>query len=217
MAYYLREYLTEYVGTQFDVPLAEAYKHSNSGDFNKYNWLYYHKGALVSYLLDETIMGVTKGGRSLDDVLKVVYTSYGGFNGTVANADLVRILDSITAFHFDIFFDKFVYGAEKLPLKAKGEGLTVDWADLNSKLKVTETTITAATTSASYATTSVLARTTSSVSSSQTTVTSKTDTATAMSTQLVTGVITSETLAIAGVAIIVIGAIGILYLRRRGK
>jgi predicted metalloprotease with PDZ domain len=215
MAYYLREYVTEYVGTEFDVPLAEAYKHANSGNFNKYNWLYYHKGALVSYLLDETIMAVTNGERSLDDLLKIVYASYGGFNGAVSNADIIRILGSMTLFDFHVFFDNFIYGTEKLPLKAKEAGLTVDWADLNAKLKLTQTTITAVTTSASYATTSAVTRTTS--PSVQTTILSETETGTRMSTQLVTGVTTSETLAIGGVAIIVLVLIGVFYMRRRRK
>jgi len=219
MAYYLREYVTEYVGTQFDVPLVEAYKYANSGSFNKYNWLYYHKGALVSYLLDETIMAVTNGERSLDDVLRIVYARYGGFNGAVANADIIRILGSVTEFDFSVFFDKFIYAAEKLPLKAKGAGgLTVDWADLNAKLKLTQTTMSAATTSVSYTTMSVQTRTTTSVrASTQTTMTPETKTTTAMSTQRVTGIVSFETLTIAGVAIILILAVGAFYLRRRGK
>lgn len=218
MGYYLKEYLTEYVGTEFDVPLAEAYKYANSGNFNKYNWLYYHKGALVSYLLDQTVMAVTNGGRSLDDLLETVYASYGGFNGAVSNADIIRILGSITAFDFRVFFDEFIYGTVRLPLKAKGAGLTVDWADLNAKLKLTQTTITAVTTSASYATTSVLTVTTSSLSASiQTSITQRTKTTTAMSTQLVTGAASFETLTIAGLVITIIVAAGVFCLRRRGK
>lgn len=136
IAYYLNEYLAEYVGTEFDVPLVEAYKYADWANFNKYNWLYYHKGALVSYLLDEAIMKVTGGDRSLDDVLKIVYARYGGFKGAIANDDIIQILTSVTAFDFSNFFERFIFGTERLPLKIEGAGLTIDWPELMTMLKL---------------------------------------------------------------------------------
>jgi predicted metalloprotease with PDZ domain len=213
MAYYLKEYLTEYVGTQFDVPLTEAYKHANSGNFNKYNWLYYHKGALVSYLLDETIMGVTSGKKSLDDLLKGVYATYGGFNGAVSNADLVRMLSSITGFDFNVFFIRFVYGTDKLPLKAMGNGLTVDWADLNAKLELAKTTISAATSRTSYTVTSVISHTTSSVIASPQTITETLETGTTAS-QTSAVMLSTETLELAVVVLVLVSLGAILHLAR---
>jgi len=61
------------------------------------------------------------------DVLKVVYARYGGFDRAVSNADIIQILDSITTFHFHVFSDKFIFSAEKLPLKTKGASLSLDW------------------------------------------------------------------------------------------
>jgi len=130
MANFLRTYLTEYVGTEFDVPIAYAYRYGNWTSFNKYNWLYYNKGALVSFLLDETIIRITNGVRSLDDLLKIAYARYGGCKGAVGNTDLIQILNTFSTFNFTEFFDRYIYGTKKLPLRIDGNRLIIDWLDI---------------------------------------------------------------------------------------
>jgi len=132
MVNYLKTYLTEYVGTQFDVPVAYAYRYGNCSyiSFNKYNWVYYGKGALVSLLLDETIIRVTNGSKSLDDLLKIVYARYGGKKGVLENSDLIQILNTFSTFNFTKFFEMYIYGTKKLPLRIDGNRLVIDWLDI---------------------------------------------------------------------------------------
>jgi predicted metalloprotease with PDZ domain len=216
MGDYLKEYLNEYVGTQFDVALSEAYKYANFGNFNMYNWLYYHKGALVSYLLDQTIMNVTRRNRSFDDLLKAVYVRYGGFKGALANADLMQMLNSITGFNFTVFFDKFVFGIEKLPLRLQGDGLTVNWPEVSRILNLSTIamTWTAAATSSTQTTETTASQTSSLLTTLPTTGTSETEARTTTSPQPVTGAFTNEILLVAVVVFIVIAGVGIFHLRR---
>lgn len=218
MGSYLNEYLSQYVGTRFDVPLSEAYKYADFGNFNEYTWLDYHKGALVSYLLDETISNVTNGNRSFDDLLKAAYARNGGYKGTLANDDLIPMLDSITGFDFSVFFSKFVFGTEKLPLKIQDGSLTVDWPKLSKILNLSATTVTWTTraTSSTQATQTFVAQTSTLLTTLPTTSRSETEARTTSSVQLILGPFTMETLSVAGVAFLVLVAV-IVYLRRRGK
>jgi predicted metalloprotease with PDZ domain len=45
---------------------------------------YYVKGALAGFLLDAKIRAVTKGGKSLDDAMKLAYEQYSGERGFTA-------------------------------------------------------------------------------------------------------------------------------------
>jgi predicted metalloprotease with PDZ domain len=46
---------------------------------------YYVKGPVVGFLLDAKIQRATKGGKSLDDVMKLTYQRYGGAKGFTAD------------------------------------------------------------------------------------------------------------------------------------
>jgi predicted metalloprotease with PDZ domain len=217
MADYLREYLNQYVGTQFDVPLSEAYKYADFSNYNKYSWLCYHKGALASYLLDETIMNVTNGNRSFDDLLKAAYARNGGYKGTLANEDLVQMLNSITGFNFAPFFEKFIFGTVELPLKIQGDGVTVDWPKLSGILNLSATTMTWTSRATSTTQTTEVLETTTVLTTLPATTASETEVMTTVSAELVTGSFSTQTLLIAAVAFIAIAGAGVSYLRRRRK
>jgi predicted metalloprotease with PDZ domain len=82
---------------------AHRHDHANS-------WIsFYNKGEIVSALLDLTIRNVTNGEKSLDDVVRVLWTDYrvleeDGFERAVAH--VADVGD---------FFGKYVYGTDPLP------------------------------------------------------------------------------------------------------
>jgi len=142
-------YMKEYVGTKYDVPVTEAYKFDNPQESEKLSFLVYRKGALISFLLDQTIQKLTGMDRSLDDLVAIMYERYGGkgYDGRYwsrfysetgySNLDIIRFLGKITGFDFKPFFDNYIYGKEVLPLRIEHGDLAADWPKLLAALKLT--------------------------------------------------------------------------------
>lgn len=132
LQYVLRFYLNEIVGKEYDIPLSQA----NMNQPYPLWRLPYWKGALVSFMLDELIRKVSGGTHSLDDVLAMMYERYGRMRGVYSNRDILRVLNSLTACDFDLFFAKYIYGNERLPLKISQGKVSVDWPELLQALKL---------------------------------------------------------------------------------
>ena len=172
---YLDQYLDEYHGTENDLPLTEAWKAIvNQTTNSRYIFIAYRKAALVSFLVDSLLRVLTGGNRSLDDFMRRLYERYGGMNGVYSNKNLVELLGSVGGFDFTLFFDKYVYGKDKLPLKVDSEDVAVDWPELLSALNVSNIVLTSVQTSTTGVTSTTVATGTTSSTSIVTQTVSKT-------------------------------------------
>jgi predicted metalloprotease with PDZ domain len=75
---------------------------------------YYEKGALVGLLLDLTIRQRTGGTKSLDDVMRTLYTDYARKNENYTPEDFQRVCEATAGGSLDGFFSRFVRGRDEL-------------------------------------------------------------------------------------------------------
>ncbi|WP_258049045.1 M61 family metallopeptidase [Hymenobacter sp. NBH84] len=85
---------------------------------NSYNTSisYYDKGEVIGAVLDLMVINATKGEKSLDDVMRYLYSEYytkkkRGFTDEEYQAAVAKIAGQ----RFDDFFRRYVYGTETLP------------------------------------------------------------------------------------------------------
>jgi predicted metalloprotease with PDZ domain len=85
---------------------------------------YYTKGSLVGLALDVTIRSGTRGKKSLDDVMRILWDRYGReFFGSgelsglgVSESEVEALVDEVTGLKLKRFFDRYVRGTDDLPL-----------------------------------------------------------------------------------------------------
>jgi len=125
----LEQYQSNY-GTSRDGSVATTEPFSDRVLF-----LAYAKGSLVCMLLDRLIARVTGGAKSFDAVLREMYQRYGHFKGDYSNGDIQRITQTIAAYSLNKFFEKYVFGTSKLPLRfSRPLGIDVDWEAMAADL-----------------------------------------------------------------------------------
>ncbi|HEX3184096.1 MAG TPA: PDZ domain-containing protein [Pyrinomonadaceae bacterium] len=91
---------------------------------------YYDKGAILGLLLDLEIRKRSKGAKSLDDVLRTLYTEFFKNNRNYTPADFQRISETAAGGSLEEFFAKYVRGVDELNYNAALEavGLRLDTA-----------------------------------------------------------------------------------------
>ncbi len=94
-------------------------KGSNSG-------LVYQGGNLIACALDMQIRKLTQNQKSLDDVMKQMYSEFGVTGKTYTIDDVVRIATDVAGKDLDPFFLKYVSGTERLPLSEYFGDIGVD-------------------------------------------------------------------------------------------
>jgi predicted metalloprotease with PDZ domain len=89
---------------------------------------YYDKGALIGMLLDLEIRRRTAGARSLDDVMRLLYTDFAKRERNYTPEDFQRTAERIAGASLDAFFSKYVRGTAELPYDElfTAFGLTLD-------------------------------------------------------------------------------------------
>jgi predicted metalloprotease with PDZ domain len=96
---------------------------------------YYTKGSLVALLFDLTIRRDTRGKKSLDDVMRVLWRRYGrqfytaGGGRGVTEADVEALFDEVTGLRLKPLFDLAVRGTRDLPLSEMLAAFAVDMVD----------------------------------------------------------------------------------------
>lgn len=96
---------------------------------------YYTKGSLVALLFDLTIRRDTRGKKSLDDVMRVLWRRYGrqfyaeGGGRGVNEADVEALFDEVTGLRLKPLFDLAVRGTRDLPLSEILAAFAVEMAD----------------------------------------------------------------------------------------
>ncbi|MEO8886333.1 MAG: PDZ domain-containing protein [Mucilaginibacter sp.] len=72
---------------------------------------YYTKGNIIALLLDLEIINTTKGAKSLDDVMKYMYTEYYKIKKRgYTDAEFKQGIEKIAGKNFDEFYKNYVYG-----------------------------------------------------------------------------------------------------------
>jgi predicted metalloprotease with PDZ domain len=79
---------------------------------------YYDKGALLGLLLDLQIRKMSGGNRSLDDVMRYLYTEFYKKNRNYTPADFQRASEMMAGGSLEDFFARYVRGREELPYDA---------------------------------------------------------------------------------------------------
>lgn len=105
---------------------------------------YYTKGSLVALMLDLTIRKETKGKKSLDDVMRVLWRRYGrdfysdGKNAGrgVTDSELEALFDEVTGLQLKPVFDRVVRGTQDLPLEMLLEDFGIKFTDKNKNLRL---------------------------------------------------------------------------------
>ena len=111
-----------YLAQQGELSIREAGKNKGSN-----NGLVYQGGSLIALALDVQIRERTQNQKSLDDVMKQMYSEFGATGETYTMDDVVRIVNDIAGEDFEPFFNKYVSGIERLPFAEYfgGAGLEV--------------------------------------------------------------------------------------------
>jgi predicted metalloprotease with PDZ domain len=91
---------------------------------------YYDKGAILGLLLDLEIRKRSNGARSLDDVMRALYTEFYKKNRNYTPEDFQRMAETAAGASLEDFFRRFVRGREELDYNAALEvaGLRLDTA-----------------------------------------------------------------------------------------
>lgn len=93
----------------------EHYRQGRSNNL----WMMYNKGALVASLLDDEIKEKTNGQRSIDDLMRYMFTEFK--DKRYSTDDILNAVNKITGHDFTKFFVDFIYGKAKLPPTKKLE------------------------------------------------------------------------------------------------
>lgn len=78
---------------------------------------YYAKGALIALALDLTIRRGTEDKKSLDDVMRALWTRYGKTGTGVPEDGIERLVDEVSGLQLHAFFEQALHGTEDLPLQ----------------------------------------------------------------------------------------------------
>ncbi|HET8781349.1 MAG TPA: hypothetical protein VFM63_02940, partial [Pyrinomonadaceae bacterium] len=93
---------------------------------------YYDKGAILGLLLDLEIRKRSNGAKSLDDVMRALYTEFFKKNRNYTPADFQKLSEAAAGGSLEEFFAKYVRGKEELNYNAAFEavGLRLETASL---------------------------------------------------------------------------------------
>jgi predicted metalloprotease with PDZ domain len=79
---------------------------------------YYTKGALVGLLLDLTIRAKTANAKSLDDVMRILWTEYAKADKNYTPEDFQKVCERVAGGTLDPFFAKYVRGRDEIDYDA---------------------------------------------------------------------------------------------------
>lgn len=79
---------------------------------------YYDKGEIVNMMLDMAIRSATGGGKSLDDVMRTLYTDFFKKGKNYTPADFQKVSETVAGMSLDDFFTKYVRGVAEIDYNA---------------------------------------------------------------------------------------------------
>ena len=101
---------------------------------------YYDKGAIVGLLLDLEIRKLSHNAKSLDDVMRALYTEFFKKNRNYTPADFQRLCEQMAGASLDGFFSRYVRGREEHDYNAGllAAGLRLDSSEASDGVKAVE-------------------------------------------------------------------------------
>jgi predicted metalloprotease with PDZ domain len=95
---------------------------------------YYDKGEIVNMMLDISIRGASQGRRSLDDVLRTLYTDFYKKGRNYTPEDVQRIAGQMAGRNLDDFFTRYVRGRDQIDYNSivSNIGLTLNGVEKSS-------------------------------------------------------------------------------------
>jgi predicted metalloprotease with PDZ domain len=101
---------------------------------------YYDKGAIVGLLLDLEIRKLTHNSKSLDDVMRALYSEFFKKNRNYTPADFQRLSEQMAGASLDEFFSRYVRGREEFDYNRAlaAAGLRLDLSEASAGVKATE-------------------------------------------------------------------------------
>jgi predicted metalloprotease with PDZ domain len=90
---------------------------------------YYDKGELVNFLLDVEIRAASKGAKSLDDVMRYLYTEFYKKNKNYTPEDYQKISEMMAGKSLEDFFAKYVRGRADIDYRAILSGIGLQLKD----------------------------------------------------------------------------------------
>ncbi len=96
---------------------------------------YYDKGEIVNWLLDLEIRQATAGAKSLDDVMRFLYTDFYKKGKNYTPADYQKTCETVAGKSLDDFFRKYVRGREEIDFNSivAAYGLKLETSPANAK------------------------------------------------------------------------------------
>jgi hypothetical protein len=117
-------YATMILNTDYDVPLTGQF-YMFPDDIRGYLW--YHKGALVNYLLNYQVERLTGGQKSIEDVFRFLHDQVPNSEGHPLDVnEFVFAYNMVTGHDFSSFFAAYVKGIVPLPFIVDGNVFQVD-------------------------------------------------------------------------------------------
>jgi len=101
---------------------------------------YYDKGAIVGLLLDLEIRKLTHNSKSLDDVMRALYSEFFKKNRNYTPADFQRLSEQMAGTSLEEFFSRYVRGREEFDYNRAlaAAGLRLDLSEASAGMKATE-------------------------------------------------------------------------------
>lgn len=101
---------------------------------------YYDKGAIVGLLLDLEIRKLTHNSKSLDDVMRALYSEFFKKNRNYTPADFQRLSEQMAGGSLDEFFSRYVRGREEFDYNRAlaAAGLRLDLSEASAGVKATD-------------------------------------------------------------------------------
>ena len=97
---------------------------------------YYDKGAILGLLLDLELRKRTNGAKSLDDVMRYLYTEFFKKNRNYGPADFQKASELVAGASLEDFFTRFVRGTEELDYTAfEAAGLRLETSTAGASLE----------------------------------------------------------------------------------
>ena len=103
---------------------------------------YYTKGAMMAMALDLTIQRKTRGEKSLDDVMRVLWRRYGKDYYTpgtpqrgVTEPEVEVLIEEVSGLKLKRFFDQYIRGTEDVPLETILPAFGIAVTDANKRNK----------------------------------------------------------------------------------
>ena len=103
--------------TRFTTTLADASKNCwENGGFGVGDMSYYTKGFVVGFILDASLRSVTHNQRSLDDVMRLLYSRYKLPQPGLPEDGLLKAIDEVAGKPlYEALYHKMVYTTDELP------------------------------------------------------------------------------------------------------